>query len=57
MAGNNKEELQDMVEALAQKAREITAEIIALHAPESEYPGAAWRLAWRQRKAPVWITE
>ena len=30
-----------MQEALAQRARELTAEIIALAAPESAYPGAS----------------
>lgn len=52
LAANDVAELQDMYEALSQQAREITAEIIALHAPESEYPGAAldWLLDWQQRR-------
>ena len=48
LAGNDTAELQDMHEALSQRARELTAELIALAAPESAYPGTAWSLDARQ---------
>ena len=54
LTGNNTAELQDMYEALSQRAREITSEIISLDAPESEYPGAALRLAYQQQRALLW---
>ena len=43
LSANDSAELQDMLEALGQRARELTAEIIALAAPETLYPGAAPR--------------
>ena len=39
LSGSTAVELQDMHEALSQRAREITSEMIALDAPEWEYPG------------------
>ena len=39
LSGSNAVELQDMHDALSQRAREITSEMIALDAPELEYPG------------------
>ena len=45
LSGNNAAELAEMQEALSQRARELTAEIIALDAPDCEYPGAAFSAA------------
>ncbi len=40
IAGGSSAQLQDMHEALDQRARELTAEIIALAVPDSDYRGS-----------------
>ena len=40
IAGGSPTQLQDMQEALEQRARELTAEIIALAVPDTDYRGS-----------------